>query len=119
MLFDPAPMPPVPDQPTKRDALEALSLLNGLLDEFVFADGDDVSRGAVNMILTMVLRGAMDVVPMRCAGRTSTAPRVTSTGSKDRLPPTDLAITRGGYLESRSGYRSGMPARRSPSRIRS
>jgi putative DNA primase/helicase len=65
VLFEPPPMPPIPDQPSKVDALEALALLNELLSEFVFADDDNVSRSAaISMIMTLVLRGAMDVAPM-------------------------------------------------------
>ena len=65
VLFEPPPMPPIPDQPSKGDALEALALLNDLLSEFVFADDDNVSRSAaISMIMTLVLRGAMDVAPM-------------------------------------------------------
>jgi putative DNA primase/helicase len=65
VLFEPPPMPPVPDQPTKRDALDALALLNGLLEEFVFAEDGNVSRSAaMSMIMTSTLRGAMSVAPM-------------------------------------------------------
>jgi putative DNA primase/helicase len=37
-LIDPPPMPGIPEEPTREDALEALRLLDGLLDEFPFAD---------------------------------------------------------------------------------
>lgn len=62
-LFEPPAMPPIADHPTKRDALEALTLLNGLLDEFPFVENVDRSV-AVSMLLTPVLRAAMPVVPM-------------------------------------------------------
>lgn len=64
VLLSPPPMPEIPDEPTKRDALEALSVLNSLLSEFPFAD--DASRStAISMILTAVLRGALiPAVPM-------------------------------------------------------
>jgi hypothetical protein len=62
-LFAPPSMPPVPDAPTKWDALEALATLNALLDEFPFAN--EASRSvAVSMLMTPVLRGAMAVAPM-------------------------------------------------------
>jgi putative DNA primase/helicase len=65
LLFEPPPMQSIPDRPSQRDALDALALLNDLLDEFVFADDENVSRSAaVGMIMTAVLRGAMDVAPM-------------------------------------------------------
>jgi hypothetical protein len=65
LLFEPPPMLPIPDQPSRGDALDALALLDGLLSEFVFADDHDVSRSAAaSMMMTAVLRGAMDVAPM-------------------------------------------------------
>jgi hypothetical protein len=65
VLFEPPPMPDVQKWPSKNDALEALSLLNGLLAEFVFPEDGNVSRSAaMSMIMTAVLRGAMPVAPM-------------------------------------------------------
>jgi putative DNA primase/helicase len=65
VLFDPPPMPAISNRPSKSDALEALSLLNGLLTEFVFAEDGNVSRSAaMSMMMTAVLRGAMPVAPM-------------------------------------------------------
>ena len=65
VLFQPPPMPPIPDAPTKSDALEALALINSLLAEFSFAADDNVSRSAaLSAIMTAVLRGAMPVAPM-------------------------------------------------------
>jgi putative DNA primase/helicase len=65
VLFDPPPMPDVPDRPSRRDAEEALKLLGGLLDEFSFTDDDGVSRSAaMSMLMTATLRGAMPVAPM-------------------------------------------------------
>ena len=64
VLFNPPPMQPIPDQPTKRDALDALSVLNTeLLDEFPFVDNAARSV-ALSLLLTPVLRAAMPVVPM-------------------------------------------------------
>jgi putative DNA primase/helicase len=56
-------MPPIRDKPTYADAEAALARLNELLIEFPFVDA--ASRTvALSMILTTVLRGAMDVAPM-------------------------------------------------------
>lgn len=65
VLFEPPPMPPIPDKPSKQDAETALNLLDGLLDEFIFVEDGGVSRSAaISMILTAALRGAMPVAPM-------------------------------------------------------
>jgi putative DNA primase/helicase len=65
VLFEPPQMPPIPEHPCQRDALNALALLNGLLEEFSFADDNDISRSAaLSMLMTPVLRGAMPVAPM-------------------------------------------------------
>lgn len=64
VLMAPPPMPTIPITPTKRDALEALALLNSLLDEFPFTDNASRSA-AMSMLLTPVLRGALaPAVPM-------------------------------------------------------
>ena len=48
VLFNPPPMPAIPDQPTKQDALDALALLRDLLIEVDFAEDEGVSlSGAV------------------------------------------------------------------------
>jgi putative DNA primase/helicase len=66
VLFDPPPMPPIPDRPTMRDALDALALLDGLLIEFPFANVASRSV-AISMLMTPVLRGALaPAVPMHC-----------------------------------------------------
>ncbi len=63
VLFDPPSMPAIPDRPSKRDALDALTLLNSLLVEFPFAN--DVSWSvAMSMLMTPVLRAAMLVAPI-------------------------------------------------------
>jgi hypothetical protein len=62
-LFAPPPMPPIPTYPSKADALAALALVDGLLDEFPFVD--DASRSVgISMLMTPVLRGAFPVVPL-------------------------------------------------------
>jgi putative DNA primase/helicase len=65
-------MPPIPAEPTRHDALTALTalaLLDRLLDEFPFADankGDQsVNRAvALSSLLTPVARGALGPVPL-------------------------------------------------------
>ena len=63
-------MPPIPKEPTQSDAVRALALIDGLLEEFPFADADkgdqSVNRSvALSMLLTPVLRGALaPAVPM-------------------------------------------------------
>ena len=70
VLFNPPPMPEIPDQPTKQDALEALALLNGLLAEVKFAEDNNVSRaGAMSMLMTPPLRGMMSVVPLHIVNK--------------------------------------------------
>ena len=44
VLFNPPPMPPIPDKPTKQDAIAALATLNELLAEFPFKDEPTESR---------------------------------------------------------------------------
>ena len=63
LLVEPPPMPPIPDKPTRGDALAALALLEGLLAEFPFVD--DVAKSvALSGIITPVVRGAFPVSPM-------------------------------------------------------
>jgi putative DNA primase/helicase len=62
-LFDPPEMPPLPDHPTKDDAATGLALFNELLDEFPFRDNQSHSV-AMSGLLTPVVRGMFDVVPM-------------------------------------------------------
>lgn len=56
-------LPEMKDKPTKRDAVEALELLKGLLTGFAFQSELDRSV-AVAAILTTILRGAFDIAPM-------------------------------------------------------
>jgi RepB DNA-primase from phage plasmid len=66
ILMEPPPMPPVAERPTRDDAMAALSLLDGLLDEFPFAD--TASRSvALSALITPVVRGAFTVAPMHAA----------------------------------------------------
>jgi putative DNA primase/helicase len=56
-------MPTIAAEPTREDAEDALELLSGLIEECPFVD--DSSRAvALSMILTPVLRAAMEAAPM-------------------------------------------------------
>jgi putative DNA primase/helicase len=63
VLYSTVIVPQIKETPTKAEALAALKLLCGLLDEFPFAD--DISKSvALSMLMTPVLRGAMEAAPM-------------------------------------------------------
>jgi putative DNA primase/helicase len=63
LLVGPPAMPPIPDKPSREDALRALALLEDLLSEFPFAD--EVSMAvALSSLLTPVVRGAFPVAPL-------------------------------------------------------
>ncbi len=74
LLIEPPPMPVIPDEPTRDDAMAALTMLEALVKELPFVD--DVAK-AVGLagIITSVVRGAFPVSPMFA----STAP-VAGTG---------------------------------------
>jgi hypothetical protein len=56
-------LPPIPERPTRADALAALALLNDLLEGFPF-DGDVSRSVALAGMLTTVLRGAFLATPI-------------------------------------------------------
>ena len=63
LLIEPPPMPEIPDEPTRDDALEALALLEELISESPF--DDEPSRSvALSGLITPVVRGAFPVAPM-------------------------------------------------------
>jgi putative DNA primase/helicase len=63
LLIDPPPMPRIPNEPTREDALAALELLDDLLEEFPLADPP--SRAvALSAAISTVARGAYANVPM-------------------------------------------------------
>lgn len=63
LLIEPPPMPAIPDEPTRDDALEALALLEDLISESPF--DDEPSRSvALSGLITPVVRGAFPVAPM-------------------------------------------------------
>ena len=59
-------MPPIPDKPSRDDALRALRLLLGLLHEFPFVNEESRSV-ALSMLMTPVLRGAIPNAPLHVA----------------------------------------------------
>jgi hypothetical protein len=68
VLFNPPPMEPIAERPSKAEALEALALLDELLHEFPFVvdeDKEETSRWnpsrsvALSMLITPVVRGAL------------------------------------------------------------
>jgi hypothetical protein len=63
LLVAPPPMPAIPEHPSREDALAALNLLRELLGEFPFVRDADRSV-ALSALITPVVRGAMQVVPM-------------------------------------------------------
>lgn len=84
LLIDPPELPPIPERPTREDALKALELLEDLISEFRFADEADqdqdlgldadeakstgVDRSvALSGLITPVVRGAFTVAPMHAA----------------------------------------------------
>jgi hypothetical protein len=63
LLVEPPEMPPVPDNPSRDDALIALAMLEELLLEFPF--DDEVSKAvALSALLTPIARGAFPVTPL-------------------------------------------------------
>jgi putative DNA primase/helicase len=63
LLIEPPPMPPIPERPSRDDALAAIKLLSSLLVEFPLVN--DSSRAvALSALITPVARGAMQVAPM-------------------------------------------------------
>ncbi|MFQ3894590.1 hypothetical protein [Sphingobium sp. R-7] len=63
LLVEPPKLPPIPEKPTKDDAIEALRTLNTLLVDFPFVDQASHSV-ALSAILTPVSRGAVSVAPL-------------------------------------------------------
>jgi putative DNA primase/helicase len=70
LLIDPPEMPPIPDQPTHDDAVAALALLEGLLDEFPFV-GESSKTVALSCLITPVVRAAFPVAPLHVISATA------------------------------------------------
>jgi Bifunctional DNA primase/polymerase, N-terminal len=66
LLVDTQEMLPIPENPTRDDALAALALIEDLLTEFPFVD-ELAKSVAVSAIITPVVRGAFSVAPMHVA----------------------------------------------------
>ena len=63
ILCEPPAMEPIPNNPSRRQALAALEVLDALLEEFPFADGASRSV-ALSALITPVVRAAFPVAPM-------------------------------------------------------
>jgi putative DNA primase/helicase len=63
LLIEPPPMPEIPDEPTRDDALAALALLDELISESPF-DNEPSRSVALSGLITPVVRGAFAVAPM-------------------------------------------------------
>lgn len=63
LLLEPPRLPAIPDRPTRAHAEAALALLEGLIDEFSFAN-DESRSVALSGLMTPVVRGAMAVAPL-------------------------------------------------------
>jgi hypothetical protein len=63
LLIEPPPMPVIPDEPTFDNAMVALALLEGLIEEFPFID--DIAKAvALAALVTPIVRAAFTVSPM-------------------------------------------------------
>jgi hypothetical protein len=66
-LFDPPPMPDIPERPTKAQGKEALAILDSLLNGFPWQGDDDARAVGLSTLITPVARPAMPTVPLHCA----------------------------------------------------
>lgn len=66
LLIEPPPMPHIPEQPTRDDALRALAVVEDLVCESPFANEASKSV-ALSGLITPVVRGAMTVVPLHAS----------------------------------------------------
>jgi hypothetical protein len=89
-LSEPPAMPVISEHPTRDEALAALAVLDGLLEEFPFVNGASRSV-ALSAMLTTVCRAAFDVAPVHLfdapapgTGKTYLAvlPAVIATGTR-------------------------------------
>jgi hypothetical protein len=66
LLVEPPPLPPIPDHPTKEDAVAALRLIEDLMTGFPFVDGVAKSV-ALSGFITPIVRGAFSVSPLHAS----------------------------------------------------
>jgi hypothetical protein len=65
LLIEPPPMPAIPDEPTRDQALQALALIDDLLIEFPFVEDGGIAKAvALAAIITPIVRAAFTVSPM-------------------------------------------------------
>jgi hypothetical protein len=69
LLVDPPDMPPIPDKPTRADAVAALNRLKDLFAEFPYVDGASRSV-ALSGVISAVARGAFPNAPMHACSAT-------------------------------------------------
>lgn len=63
LLIEGMDLPAIPEEPTLRDAEEALATLDGLLEEFPFEGGTDRSA-TLAMLLTAIVRPSLPTAPL-------------------------------------------------------
>jgi putative DNA primase/helicase len=93
LVVGPLPkMPPVKDQPTRRDAELALAIIEKELEEFPFEDEASKSA-ALSGWISPVVRGALDCVPMHAltaptpgTGKSYLADLIATTAIGDAMP---------------------------------
>jgi hypothetical protein len=66
-LFNPPPMPDIPERPTKSEGGQALEILDDLLKDFPWQGDDDARAVALSALITPVVRPAMPTAPMHAA----------------------------------------------------
>jgi putative DNA primase/helicase len=67
LLLNPPPMPAIPERPSKDEAMTALGVINPLLDDFPFVNKKVDRAAGLSVLMTPVLRGAMEVAPLHAA----------------------------------------------------
>ncbi len=98
LLLDPPMLPAMPSQPTRTEALAALAFLDGLLEEFPFADKASHAV-ALSGLITPVVRGALPVAPLHAITAPSAGSGksylvdIAATGATGRRCPVIAAAT--------------------------
>jgi hypothetical protein len=65
-LIDPPAMPDIAEKPTHQDAVQALQLLDSLLDSFPWQGDDDSRAVGLSMLISPLMRACLPAVPMHC-----------------------------------------------------